>query len=86
MNENTKENAKLVARIVGGFCGGFTVGNIVSVFVPGLGPVSKTVVLIGSSCIGGIIGDKCGEYLCNQVEQVCDLIECFSNIKKAEEI
>ena len=81
MNETVKEGAKLAGHIVGAVCGCFTVGRIVGAFMPGVGSVGKAAMYIGSSCIGGMVGNKCADYLSNTVEQFCDAVEKISSKK-----
>ncbi len=80
MNADVKRKAKFTARMVGGICGAFTVGRIIGMVIPNTGTVANIVITIGAGCIGGVIGDKCGEYLENQVEVVCDLVDTCSNV------
>lgn len=80
MNADVKQKAKFTARIVGGICGGFIVSRIIGTVVPNTGMVGNIVTMIGAACIGGVIGDKCGEYLENQVDVVCDLVNACSNV------
>lgn len=84
MNENVKDGAKLAAHIVGGVCGAFTVGRVIGAFVPGVGTVGKAVMCIGASCMGGIVGTKCSEYLVEQVESICDAFDMISSKKVKE--
>lgn len=84
MNENVKKNAKFTARIVGSICASFTVGRIIGTICPNVGAVGNVVMAIGAGCIGGVIGDKCGEYLENSVENVCDLIDIVSKVTVSE--
>ena len=80
MNENIKQRAKFTARMVGSICGGFIVGRIIGAVVPNTGTVGNIVTMIGAGCIGGVIGNKCGEYIENQVDVVCDLVDACSNV------
>ena len=80
MNADVKRRAKFTARMVGAICGGFTVGRIISTVIPNADTVANIVITIGGGCIGGVIGDKCGKYLENQVEVVCDLVDACSNV------
>lgn len=80
MNADVKRKAKFTAHMVGSICGAFTAGSIIGMVIPNTGTVANIVIKIGSVCIGGIIGDKCGEYLENQVEVVCNLVDTCSNV------
>lgn len=80
MNADVKRKAKITARMVGCICGSFVVGRIIGTVIPNTGTIGNIVSIIGAGCIGGAIGDKCGEYLENQVEVVCDLVNACSNV------
>lgn len=80
MNADVKQRAKFTAHIVGGICGAFIVGRIIGTIMPNTGTVGNIVTLIGTGCIGGVIGDKCGEYLEDQVGVICDLVDACSNV------
>lgn len=80
MNKNVKQNAKIIARMVGAICGSFVAGRIIGTVVPNTGTIGNIVTMIGAGCIGGVIGDKCGKYLENQVGLVCDLVDACSNV------
>lgn len=67
-------SVKEVTKVVTSGCASVVAGTIIGNICPAANLPMKVVVMIGGGAIGGMIGDKAGEYMSDVVGDCCESI------------
>ena len=82
---NAIDILKPIGGIVGSLCASQVVETIVGTFKPGdLTKVGKAAWFVGGTLIGGAVGSAAGDYLCETIDNVKEVVDSMRGKKATE--